>query len=111
MHKNHLTTSLAEFNSAMTVFAKGKVTDKAALIAYDGKYLSIEIGSKTAVMVAQGEWNGRATVSAQLIRALSINSPAFDPVEIIYQDSKLNLAGIQISCGWVLTTKQSIRKR
>ena len=61
-------------------------------------------------MVAQGEWNGRATVSAKLIRALSINSPAIDPVEIIYQDGKLNFASIKISCGWVLTTKQSIRK-
>ena len=62
---NQVKTSLAEFKSAMSVFAKGKISDKSALIAYDGKYLSIEIGSKAAVMVAEGEWHGRATVSAQ----------------------------------------------
>jgi hypothetical protein len=37
----------------MTVFAKGKLTDKSALIAYDGKFLSIEIGFKAAVNAAR----------------------------------------------------------
>lgn len=110
MSFNSLKTSLAEFKAAMTVFAKGKIADTSALIAFDGKYLSIEIGSKAAVMVAEGEWHGRATVSAQLIRALALNSPVTNPVEIIYQDKKLSLAGIQISCGWVLSSKQSVRK-
>jgi hypothetical protein len=108
--QNILTLSLAEFKSAMSVFAKAKISDKSALIAYDGKYLSIEIGSKTAVMVAEGEWHGRATVSAQLIRALALNLPVTDPVEIIYQEKKITLAGIQISCDWVLASKQSVRK-
>lgn len=107
---NSLKTSLVEFKSAMTIFAKGKISDKFALLAFDGKYLSIEIGSKTAVMVAEGEWNGRATVSAQIVRALALNPPAADPVEITYQDKKLTLAGIQISCGWVLASKQTVRK-
>ena len=108
--QNILTLSLAEFKSAMSVFAKAKISDKSALIAYDGKYLSIEIGSKTAVMVAEGEWHGRATVSAQLIRALALNPPVTNPVEIIYQDKKITLAGIQLSCGWVLASKLNVRK-
>jgi hypothetical protein len=108
--KNILTLSLAEFKSAMTVFAKGKITDKLALIAFDGKYLSIEIGSKAAVMVAEGEWHGRATFSAQLIRALALNPPVTDTVKISYQDRKLSFAGIQISCSWVIASKQSVRK-
>lgn len=107
---NQIEMSLAEFKSAMSVFAKGKISDKSALIAYDGKYLSIEIGSKAAVMVAEGEWHGRATVSAQIVRALALKPPTADPVKIIYQDKKLTLAGIQISCGWVSASKQTLRK-
>lgn len=110
MSFNSLKTSLAEFKSAMTVFAKGKIVDTSALIAFDGKYLSIEIGSKTAVMVAEGEWHGRATVSAQLIRALALNPPVTDPVKISYQDRKLSFAGIQVSCSWVLLSKQTVSK-
>ena len=94
----------------MTVFVMGNIADKSSLIAFDGKYLLIGIGSKAAVMVAEGEWHGRATVSAQLIRALALNPPVTDPVEIIYQDKKITLACIQISCDWLLASKQSVSK-
>lgn len=95
MIKNSLSASLAEFKSALAIFAKGKLTNKSPLIAFDGKHLSIEIGSKAAVMVTEGEWHGRATTSAQIVRALAPNPVTADPVKTIYQDKKLTLSGIQ----------------
>ena len=110
MDVNELETSLAEFNSALSLFAKGRLNGKTATIAFDGKYLSIEVGGKASAMVAYGQWHGVATTSSQLIRALAISPPGTDPVKIKYGDGKIYLAGVSLACEWEKISKRYIHK-
>jgi hypothetical protein len=108
--RNVLYTSLAEFNSALSLFSKTKIAAKSSLLAFDGKYLSIEWGSRAAAMVASGEWHGRAIMSSQVIRALVSNPPTMDPVHVIFEDGKIQIAGICIPCIWQQVSKRGIRR-
>jgi hypothetical protein len=110
MNFNELETSLSEFNSAMSLFSKGRVIGKTATIAFDGKYLSIEVGGKATAMVAYGNWNGIATISSQLIRALAIAPPAMNPVKIRYAEGKIYMAGMSLTCDWENISKRYIHK-
>ena len=53
MDSNHLQVNLAEFTSAIYLLKKVKPSKSKALIAFDGRYLSVEVGSASTAMVAQ----------------------------------------------------------
>ena len=70
------------------------------LLVYEGGYLSIESGEVTAVMNATGEWQGRATFSPDILRALVMVPSLDDPFHISYDDGHLLIGNIIIICQW-----------
>jgi hypothetical protein len=108
MDSNHLQVNLAEFISAIMLLKKVKPSKSKALLAFDGRYLSIEVGSATAAMVAQGEWHGRAIFASNLVQAMIKFHPVTDPIKISYQNNELLFAGVKIPCEWQLVSKSYI---
>lgn len=77
-------------------------------MCYEGGFLSIESGEKTAVMRAEGEWHGRATFRYQILQALAVVPPAMNPVPISYAENRLLIGGMNIPCTWVLQGQSMI---
>jgi hypothetical protein len=98
--RNHLQVSLKEFKLATKVFTRKRLQMGEVLLAYEGGYLSIESGEATVVMHAEGEWHGRATFSPQVLRALAMEPPAYDPIPIAYAEGRLLIGNMTIICGW-----------
>ena len=74
--------SLTEFKTTTKIFTRRGVKLGKALLAYEGRFLSIESGDCTAVMHATGNWQGRATFSPTILQALVSVPPALDPIPI-----------------------------
>lgn len=109
MNSNHLQVNLAEFTSAIYLLKKVKPSKSKALLAYDGRYLSIEVGAATAAMVAEGEWHGKARFASNLVQAMLKFPPITDPIKISYQNNELLFAGVKIPCEWELVSKGYIK--
>lgn len=105
---NFLQVSRSEFVSAIKPFTKKRAKLDRALLAYDGAFLSIESGEITAVMRSAGEWNGQATFSPTILRAIATVLPAQDPITVAYTDGHLLIGGMTISCDWRLTSQSFI---
>ena len=73
-----------------------------ALLAFDGRFLSIEFRGVAAVMHAAGEWHGLATFSGVVLHALAMHPPTHDPLILAYADEHLLIAGMTIPCGWTV---------
>lgn len=100
--KNLLYVVQPEFADALKVFRKGGSKKDGVLLCYEGGFLSIESGEKTAVMRAEGEWHGRVTFRHQILQALAVVPPAMNPIPISYAENRLLIGGMNISCSWVL---------
>ena len=77
-------------------------------MCYEGGFLSIESGEKTAVMRAEGEWHGRATFRYKILQALAVVPPTMNPVLVYYAENRLLIGGMSIPCTWVLQGKSMI---
>jgi hypothetical protein len=108
MDSNHLQVNLAEFMSAIMLLKKIKPSKAKALLAFDGRYLSVEVGSVSTAMVAHGEWHGRARFASNLVQAMMKFPPVTDPINITYQNNELLFAGVKIPCEWELVSKSYI---
>jgi hypothetical protein len=71
-----------------------------ALLAYSGKFLSIESGNAKVVMNAEGSWHGRATFAPEILKALAEFPPVADPLVFTYEDGFLRIGTMKISCHW-----------
>lgn len=98
--RNSLELPLTEFKHATKVFRSKRVKLGPALLAFESSFLSIESGEATAVMRASGEWHGRATFSAEALRAISMVPPNSDPVVISYAEGHLLIGNMTIGCRW-----------
>ncbi|MHB0986883.1 MAG: hypothetical protein ACYC05_15005 [Sulfuricella sp.] len=98
--KNFLEVDAAEFKLATRIFCGKRRKLGPALLAFEGGFLSLESGDTTAVMRATGEWHGRATFSAEVLRALAMVPPAGNPIVITYADGHLLVSSLTIACQW-----------
>lgn len=98
--RNALQVSLKEFKLATKPFTRKRLQLGPVLLAYEGRFLSIESGEVTVVMHAEGEWHGRAMFSPQVLRALAMVPPACDPIPISYADGHLLIGSMTITCEW-----------
>jgi len=98
--KNLLQVQLAEFKLATKPFRALRRKLGPVLMAFEGGFLSFESGDATAVMRAEGEWNGRATFSPEVLRAISLVPPPYDPLTISYADGRLLIGNMTIICQW-----------
>ena len=106
--KNFLTVAPLEFKDALKIFTRRGLQKGAALMCFEGKFLSIESGDRTAVMRAEGEWNGRATFRQGILQALAHVPPTMDPIPISYAENHLLIGGMTIPCVWVLQGQSMI---
>ena len=98
--KNLLQVHLAEFKLATKPFRALRRKLGPVLMAFEGGFLSFESGDATAVMRAEGEWSGRATFSPEVLRAISLVPPPYDPLTISYADGRLLIGNMTIICQW-----------
>lgn len=106
--RNFLQVPRVEFKQAMLVFTPKRRKLGPALLAFDGTLLSIESGDVAAIMRASGEWHGRATFSAEILRAVATIPPLQNPVPIAYADGHLLIGSMIIPCQWQLTSQALI---
>lgn len=97
---NFLKVPLAEFKRATKIFTPKRLKLGPALLAFEGGFMSIESGDVAAVMHASGEWHGRATFPAKILRAIATVPPAHDPLPISYADGHLLIGNMTIACQW-----------
>ena len=108
--KNFLTVVQPEFKDALKIFTKGGAPKWSALLCYEGGFLSIESGDRTAVMRAEGEWHGKAKFGPRILQALAHVPPTMNPIPISYAENHLLIGGMSIRCDWVLLGQSMIRK-
>ena len=99
---NELKVVLAEFKRAMKLFKsydRGKRAPE-ALIAHSNGMLSFEALGEAAVVRAEGEWHGRAEVSARILALLARVPPSENPLVIRYRDGKLQIGTVVVGCRW-----------
>lgn len=100
--RNQLFVVQREFASALKIFRQASLKKGAALLCYEGGFLSLESSDRTAVMRAEGEWHGRATFRSQILQALAVVPPTMNPIPISYAENRLLVGGMTIPCTWVL---------
>jgi hypothetical protein len=71
-----------------------------AMLAFDGKFCSIEAFDVLIVARANGIWPGIARFSATAIAALAKFPPDSDPFVIRIAENKLSLGPVNIACEW-----------
>jgi hypothetical protein len=108
--KNFLTVVQPEFKDAMKIFTKGWSPKGTAFLCFEGGFLSIEAGERTAVMRAEGEWHGQATFRPRILQALAHVPPTMNPIPISYAENHLLIGGMSIRCEWVLQGQFMISK-
>jgi len=106
--KNFVTVAPLEFKDALKIFTRRGLQKGDALLCFEGKFLSIESGDRTAVMRAEGEWHGRATFRQGILQALAQVPPTMDPIPISYAENHLLIGGMTIPCVWVLQGQSMI---
>ena len=108
---SRLQVDRVDFDDAMKVFRPRIGTrPKAgqALLAFDGRFLSIEFQGVAAVMHAVGEWHGQANFSGVVMHALVMYPPTHDPLIVAYADAHLLIAGMTIPCTWTVTSRRLV---
>lgn len=100
--RNLLHVRRADFKQATKVFTPKRLVMGPVLMAFEGEFLSFESGDVTAVMRAEGEWQGRATFSPQVLRALATVPPDADPISIAYAEGRILIGSMTIPCQWTL---------
>ena len=104
MDINSLSVALDDFKLSTTPFAKRRAKLGIVLLAYEGGYLSIESGDIKVVMNAEGEWHGRASFSAEILRALATVPPSINPLVFEYEDGYLRIGATKIPCEWEMVS-------
>ena len=74
---NLLYVTRYDFRQATKVFARKRLALGPVLMAFENGFLSFESGGVAGVMHAEGDWQGRATFSPEILRADS--DPDSDP--------------------------------
>lgn len=100
MKINRLTVALDDFKLSTVPFAKRRGKLGIVLLAYSDGFLSIESGDIKVVMNAEGEWHGRASFSAEILRALSTVPPTVDPIVFEYENGHMKIGATKIPCKW-----------
>lgn len=108
--KNFLTVVQPEFKDALKLFTKGRAPKETVLLCYEGGFLSVESGDRTAVMRAEGEWHGKARFGPRILQALALVPPTMNPIPISYAENHLLIGGMSIRCDWVLQGQSMISK-
>ena len=55
---------------------------------------------------AEGDWQGRATFSPEILRALATVPPDADPIPIAYADGHILIGSMTILCQWSLPRQE-----
>src|SRR5688572_7144817 len=106
--KNRLEVDRHEFARAMKTFNVRSFL-RSAMLAFEGGFLSIEAGNVLVTMRANGQWQGRARFSANLLKALALVAPTENPVVVLYQGERLRIGGIVLDCKWEVVSKVFIK--
>jgi len=102
MIKNMLKIARADFKRATNVYSKKELKLGPVLLSFENGFLFIESGEITKVTRAEGEWHGRATFSAEILRALAMVPPSQDPIPISYADGHLLIGSMTVICDWTI---------
>ena len=97
---NSLKVELNEFKFSTKPFRDQRRKLGPVLLAFEDGFLSLESADTTVVMRAKGEWNGRATFSPEILRAIALVPPNQDPLIISYADNHVLIGNITIKCQW-----------
>lgn len=100
LNRNLLSVTRADFKHATQIFTRKRLALGPVLMAFEGGFLSFESGDVKVVMRADGEWQGRAVFSPQVLRALATVPPSVDPIPIAYAEERILIAGMTIPCQW-----------
>lgn len=108
--RNLLHVTRADFTDATKVFTRKRLALGPVLMAFEGGFLSFESGDVRVVMRADGEWQGRATFSPDLLRALATVPPDSDPIPIAYAEKRILIGGMTIPCQWSMPRQELARE-
>jgi hypothetical protein len=108
--RNLLHVTRADFKHAAKVFTRKRLKMGPVLMAFEGGFLSFESGDVRIVMRAAGEWQGRATFSPDLLRALATVPPDNDPIPIAYAEDRILIGGMTIPCQWSMPRQELARE-
>lgn len=98
---NYLKVELNEFKFTTKPFRGPRRNLGPVLLAFESGFLSFESGDTTVVMRAEGHWNGRATFSPEILRAITMVPPNQDPLIISYaENNHLLIGNLTIQCQW-----------
>lgn len=105
---NVLKIALAEFKLTIKPFSSKRKKFGPVLLAFESGFLSLESADTTVVMHAEGNWNGRAIFSPEILRAIALVPPNQDPLIISYADHHLLIGNITVKCQWNSVNDQLI---
>lgn len=108
MLTNRLEIDRHEFAHAMKTF-NVRSLPRSAMLAFEGGFLSIEAGNALVTMRADGQWQGRARFSANLLKALALVPPKENPVVILYEGERLHIGTLAVPCKWQVVSKAFIK--
>jgi hypothetical protein len=103
---NLLYVTRYDVRQATKVFARKRLALGPVLMAFENGFLSFESGGVAGVMHAEGDWQGRATFSPEILRALATVPPDADPIPIAYADGPILIGGMTILCQWSLPRQE-----
>jgi hypothetical protein len=105
---NQLYVPRAGFVWALKVFGKKRTKVGPVLLSFEEGFFVVESGEITKAMRAEGQWQGRATFSPEILRALALVPPAMDPIPISYADGHLLVGGMTVPCEWEVASKSTV---
>ena len=92
---NDLRNGLVHFKTRRKIKSHEK-----AVLAFDGRYLSIEALDKVLVAGADGIWPGIAYVTAGVVVAFASAPPAGDSVMLSCDGERVRLGSLTVGCKW-----------
>lgn len=99
----HLVVGRADLATALRLFRKflrAKVRTDEALLTYEERHLTLELGGMATSVRAAGEWRGKARVPGWFIRNFARLLPEADPIHLEVRDGKFFLENTSTSCAW-----------
>jgi hypothetical protein len=102
MDWNELLVDRADFCRAMRIFRDYTNHKRCpdAMLAFEGRFLSFEVGEDIAVIGASGIWNGRAFFKAYVLAALHHAPPNGDTITLRCNGERVQIAGLSVACRW-----------
>lgn len=82
-----------------------------AVLAFDGRYFSIEALDKVLVANAEGIWPGIAYVTASVIVALASVPPADEIVQLSCDGERVRFGSLTVGCKWQPVSNTLIRAK